>query len=1296
MTSQLAPLDAGELTLWITRLTQTVDRGLREPVRAAAAAALRDGLDAQDKLSLPVLIQLAFLSDCLRVAHLAIDADGRVQVDELERVADLVRVAASKYCFALPPYEAFGDAFGEAFGEASAAAATPADIARFLRVHRDDAGPFGLRRAEQWPGLALARRVEQATRNPAPLQDHERMLVRIMEAVFAGRATPAEQLARRRLRDLFEQPSDAASGADPRAIAFCRDDGPEVFSTISHGAHFHERDPFDVETIHAEARRMFHQQLDRATTPELARRGQGRLMLVLGDSGAGKTHLLRALRAQVHSRRLGYVGYLQLSADVEDHARHVLRNLIDSLEQPYDAPSLGESSLMYLSDGLVEGRNAISPDDLERLRTAELAPEQLEALVGKLVDLIVRSDGLAQLEVDLVQALLLLQRRDPALQRRVVRFLRGESLTNHDRHLLGGIGPRDQAGDSLRTIRQLALIMHELQLAALVIVVDQIEEVAPDGANLGRLQQALDSMRAIADAIPSAIVVLSCLENLYESVKGRLSRSLTDRLERDETRLITQRQPDEIEQMLVRRLEHLYNFFDVAWRDDDPFYPFTPAQLDAVKQLRTRDCLGKFREFHMACIAARALVPTTPAGGDPREPHREDVGGQAAAGGAAPAPGEEARGGAPKVSDDHRMAQLDKVWREALDALPELPEDEAQILALVVEALRGGAIEHGREVMVRSIQVGEALGQLIEGPAVPRRLVAICNSPPQRGKFGVQVAGLRAAAATANATAVVLRSGEIKFQPRTKMAQYLGELIAAKGLAIAMTEAQLRIAAAARQLASAPPEGYVAWRQVRRPLGEIGFVRQLLNLDHDATPGSSEAGDHGSAAARPPVRPQPSDPVVEDRAPERSRDDAEPSPPAQPRTPANVVRLGVTDSFRADPIVLPLEDLKTHVAFLGSTGSGKTTAALSVVEQLLERGVSVVMVDRKGDLARYVSDAWWHEPSPVPEVGQRKRALRERLELALFTPGNPNGRPLKLPLVPAFADAKPQEREQLASYSSEGLGSMMGYGKAAAHRAKASVLKCAITLLGDQREISIEGLLDTIGRPDPQLLNEVGSLQRHFASLTEDLDTLRIQRGSLLSGEGEPLDVAAMLPRPGTGKARLSIINTSALTEVPVLQFWISRLLVELSRLGRKRPSPTLQAAAFFDEADTYVPAMSTPPTKEPMFDLLRRSRSTGIGVLLATQNPGDFDYKARDNINTWLLGKIAQDRAIEKMKHLIGNYPDVGPRLASQRTGSFFLLTGTTKRELKADRSLMETVQSSESEVVELARATKPSPTRR
>src|SRR5690606_20289669 len=145
------------------------------------------------------------------------------------------------------------------------------------------------------------------------------------------------------------------------------------------------------------------------------RRGHGRTLLVLGESGSGKTHLLRALRAQVHGRRLGYVGYLQMTAGVDDPARYVLRSLVDSLERPYDPPVLAESGLMYLSDGLVEARDAVPPDELERLRSAELDPDELEHLIGTLVDRIVRSDGLEGLELDLVQALLLLQRRDPAL-----------------------------------------------------------------------------------------------------------------------------------------------------------------------------------------------------------------------------------------------------------------------------------------------------------------------------------------------------------------------------------------------------------------------------------------------------------------------------------------------------------------------------------------------------------------------------------------------------------------------------------------------------------------------------------------------------------------------------------------------------------------------------------------------------------------------------------------------------------------------------------------------------------------
>ncbi|MGN6104047.1 MAG: hypothetical protein ACTHU0_02990, partial [Kofleriaceae bacterium] len=643
--TQLTHLDSTELAAWLTRVTQAIDRSLRDAVRAEALAKLRAGL-AHAAVGLPVLAQLALLDDCLRVAHLAIEADGRIERDELARVSELVAVAAPKYFQVLPRYESFDDG-----------ATTPDDVRRFLLAHRHDAGAFGYASATTWRGLHLARHVEHHTRNASPLRDLERMLARVMDAVFGGRSTKVEREARRKLRDLFEPPPP--TGQDPRAIAFCRHDAPEVFSSVAHGSQIHERDPFDVESIHAEAREVFHRLLVRATTPEQHQHGHGRTLLILGESGAGKTHLLRALRHQVHSQRLGYVGYLQMTSEVGDYARYVLRNLIDSLERPYDAPVFGESGLLYLSDGLAEGRADVPREQLERLRGDELEGDQLDELVGRIVDRILRTEGLGHLESDLVHALLLLQRRDAALQRRVIRFLRCEPLSGYEQRLLGGLSPRDQPEDPMRTIRQLGSIAYELQLASLVLLVDQVEDAVPDGKTVVRLQQAIDVLRGIADSVPSAIVVMSCLDDVYSALRGHLSQSLIDRLERDPTpvRLSSQRQRDEIEQMLVRRLDHLYGAFDVAIQDDDPIYPFTREQVEAVTLFRARHALSKFRELHEACIASGAIAHATTT--------------QPAAPPVAPPPA------APS------SAELDRAWNDALAGSVGLPDDDDGVLGLI-------------------------------------------------------------------------------------------------------------------------------------------------------------------------------------------------------------------------------------------------------------------------------------------------------------------------------------------------------------------------------------------------------------------------------------------------------------------------------------------------------------------------------------------------------------------------------------------------------------------------------------
>jgi DNA helicase HerA-like ATPase len=74
------------------------------------------------------------------------------------------------------------------------------------------------------------------------------------------------------------------------------------------------------------------------------------------------------------------------------------------------------------------------------------------------------------------------------------------------------------------------------------------------------------------------------------------------------------------------------------------------------------------------------------------------------------------------------------------------------------------------------------------------------------------------------------------------------------------------------------------------------------------------------------------------------------------------------------------------------------------------------------------------------------------------------------------------------------------------------------------------------------------------------------------------------------------------------------------------------------------------------MEDLLKRARSAGVGVFLATQSPGDFDYKCKENVRTWLIGRVKEPRAIEKLKPMLAAAKgDVTDKLAGRATGEFY-----------------------------------------
>src|SRR5690606_17255359 len=87
-------------------------------------------------------------------------------------------------------------------------------------------------------------------------------------------------------------------------------------------------------------------------------------------------------------------------------------------------------------------------------------------------------------------------------------------------------------------------------------------------------------------------------------------------------------------------------------------------------------------------------------------------------------------------------------------------------------------------------------------------------------------------------------------------------------------------------------------------------------------------------------------------------------------------------------------------------------------------------------------------------------------------------------------------------------------------------------------------------------------------------------------------------------------------------------LLNEVLAWMRSQPgTSSLRALLYMDEVFGYLPPTANPPTKTPLLTLLKQARAFGLGLVLATQNPVDLDYKALSNAGTWFLGRLQTER---------------------------------------------------------------------
>lgn len=1029
----------------------------------------------------------------------------------------------------------------------------------------------------------------------------------------------------------------------------------EVFETVEHRHEIWRDDPFDVPGIHAEARDRFRDLLSAATSPDGA---PGRVLLLCGETGSGKTHLLRALRAMVHKERAGFVGYMQLTSTSSHYARYLLSNLVESLEQPYDETVDPRSGLARIATALAS-RALESPLASMLREDDQLDPDEVTDLVFTGADRLIAQRQFQFADLDLLRALLYLYRPNPPLRARVIKYLRCERLSPHDARMLGDLASRDRDEDPERMVEMLGRLMSVLTESplALVMCLDQLEGTIDLEGKLEQFHRALTTVTDLADRVPSSIFVVSCLVDSYQSLKPHLKRTLRDRLEQEPpVALPAIRRSDEAAAIVTERLRYLFRASDplsdeqTIFDERTPFDPFPPDLISRRPAWRTREIIEACRRHRSRCKAAKGLVPFTIDGL-----------------------------GTDSEEDRIRPAieKWEQAWNDYVASEPVVvPDDEVELLSLLSWAMTaaGEELESGHRFPSESTGGGVHVRAQVSGKTREHLFIGLCNRPTQFGHLANQISRFaKQVAADPNKPVLVLvRLDEFSNAP--SVTKGIRAVAKEGGRAVAIPDTDVRAMHNLRRFLAAHKDEphFEAWFRLENHMSRLPSIRRILDLDSLDRLGPPESGN----TAAPPAADPP-------RAPSDSQ-----------APPSSVVRegllfLGRSRGLVSRPISLPPDVLTRHAAFLGGTGSGKTTLALAIAEQLLLRGIPVTMIDRKGDLAGYARIAGDDSGDP------RRRELLDRIDVALFTPGHPQGRPLSIGVVPeGVSEMTPYDRNETVAQAAQALADMLNYRSTGRDAALRAILIQALQVLAESldRPVTLGAVVQLVDEADPLLVSRVGRLDtKLFEQLVRDVETLNLTSAHLFGTGAERLDPDLLFGRgrwrPEGDRTRLSIISTKFLRNDAEALFWVGHFLFTVLRWGSKNPRDALQAALLFDEADLYLPALRQPVTKAPMESLLKRGRSAGLSVFLATQSPGDLDYRCRDNVRSWFLGRIKENTALQKLRPMAG---DAVEKLAAQSTGEFFLVDEKSAVPFTAQRSILTTDQISETEMLSLAKRTR------
>ena len=379
--------------------------------------------------------------------------------------------------------------------------------------------------------------------------------------------------------------------------------------------------------------------------------------------------------------------------------------------------------------------------------------------------------------------------------------------------------------------------------------------------------------------------------------------------------------------------------------------------------------------------------------------------------------------------------------------------------------------------------------------------------------------------------------------------------------------------------------------------------------------------------------------------------------------------LGRDQTKAKDTFNLDAKQLTTHAVCVGMTGSGKTGLGIAILEEAGIDKIPALIIDPKGDLgnllltfpklqpcdflpwidpqeaerkgmtpadyAASVAKTWKDGLAEWGEGPERIETLRESVDMVIYTPASNSG--ISLSVLSSFTAPSKETlqdtealRDRVMSTTSSILG-LLGIKADPVKSREHILISNIITYAWNQgKDLAITSLIQYVQKPP---FDKIGALDIDMFFPPKDRKALSISLNNLLASpgfqawmEGEPLDIQKLLYTK-EGKPRLAILSIAHLSDAERM-FFVTILLNELLSWMRRQPgTSSLRALLYMDEIFGYFPPNAIPPSKIPMLTLLKQARAFGVGIVLATQNPVDLDYKGLANCGLWFIGKLQTDR---------------------------------------------------------------------